>query len=750
MPEIIELSSSPPASLPGRTRSSALTAHTALPQPASISDILASRKDIDIEQLSDGELDAMLMSSPAGRKLMARLSQHSSPTKLQPISSIKSIRASAHFDDSFFDNFDETEFPIEQPAKKRRLSPPMLNVTASNAVASDDGVFDLSSDLDIASAPQNQRLSTGTNVTVCDLGNDEDDVALPSFSSSAPEPRREMTKKSSTREKNDIIEVPSDDEDPMYDLIPSSSQPAKAAPARVFSDRTHSILANMKAPKSQSLARPRSTSITATMKQSKSKQISKAKNDELDDIIDSSQPGAPCQGPGTIPETASKKKIPAKTRKTTAEKEAEQEEKRSAKEKRALEKQLAADKAEVNKRKTDRKKSAEEMLVFMPAVCRGKALGNQVQLHLKEVNVKVSFYNDEIDMTQDDGQAKNLGKIIKWKREVKATYDEIKEEWMPLGRTKIQPEKHILVYLTGEELCTIAAADIHNQSVNNSEQWPPSEESMKESISTYIVLLGSRHPGCTIIMLIEGLASFIKRIANTKNREYQSAVRSQNPALDDSAIPSSSTQPTSSSRAPKKRKQSKPVVDLTFFDNDICEMLQLHMQLDHPGLHIHHTTSVATSAKQIDSFTQHLSTRPYRQTELERNLAHASFCMASGQFRTGQGDAKETFIKMLEQVNRLTVSMAHGIIDAGYDSPAKLVQGFKKAEDRVTGGGRSLGGDTGLERQGREKAKLLLEDVKKAANKDGAWNNQRLGPQISKRLWKVFMSNDEDARDGVA
>ena len=273
---------------------------------------------------------------------------------------------------------------------------------------------------------------------------------------------------------------------------------------------------------------------------------------------------------------------------------------------------------------------------------------------------------------------------------------------------------------------------------------------MKESLTTYVVLLGSRHPGCTIVLLIEGLGSFIKRIANTKNRDYQTNVRAQNPGLEDPAVPSSSTQPTSSGRAPKKRKQSKPVIDLTFFDNDICEILQLHIQLAHPGLHIHHTTSVATSAKQIDSFTQHLSTRPYRQTELERNLAHASFCMASGQFRTGQGDAKETFIKMLEQVNRLTVSMAHGIVDAGYDSPAKLVKGFKKAEDRVTGGGRSLGGDTGLERQGREKAKLLLEDVKKAANKDGAWNNQRLGPQISKRLWKVFMSNDENMRDGIA
>lgn len=735
MAEIIDLLSSPPAPPPGRTRLSAPTDLTALPQPASILDIFLPRNDTDVEQLSDGELDVMLMSSPA---------------KLRSKSSIKSFRASVQFDDSFFDSFDDAEFPIEQHAKKRRLSPPMFNMATSNAVASKDEVFELSSEPDIASKSQNQRLSAGTNVTVCDLDSDKDDFALPILSSSAPAPRHGVAKNTSTRREKDVIEILSDDEAPMYDSIASPSQPARTAQAKLFSDRTNSILANIKEPRGRSIARSRSTSITATMKQSKPKQILKAKRDDLDDITDSSQPGVVCQSPEKSLDTTNKRKAPAKTRKTAAEKEAEQGEKRLAKERQAAEKQLAADKAEVNKRKTDRKKSAEEMVVFMPAVFRGKALGNQVELHMKEVNVNVSFYNDEIDMTQDDGEVKSLGKIIKWEREVKATYDELKEEWMPLGRTKRQPEKHILVYLTGEEFCTIAAACPHGHSANSLEHWPPSEESMKESLTTYVVLLGSRHPGCTIVLLIEGLASFIKRIANTKNREYQTGVRAQNPGPEDPVATSSSTQPTSSGRAPKKRKQSKPAIDLTFFDNDICEILQLHIQLAHPGLHIHHTTSVATSAKQVDSFTQHLSTRPYRQTELERNLAHASFCMASGQFRTGQGDAKETFIKMLEQVNRLTVSMAHGIVDAGYDNPAKLVKGFEKAEDGVTVGGRSLGGNTGLERQGREKSKLLLEDVKKAANKDGAWNNQRLGPQISKRLWKVFMSNDENMRDGIA
>ena len=50
--------------------------------------------------------------------------------------------------------------------------------------------------------------------------------------------------------------------------------------------------------------------------------------------------------------------------------------------------------------------------------------------------------------------------------------------------------------------------------------------------------------------------------------------------------------------------------------------------------------------------------------------------MESGQVKTGE-DRDDTYIKMLQEVSRITLSMAHGIA-AEYTDVASLVQGLKK------------------------------------------------------------------------
>ena len=52
-----------------------------------------------------------------------------------------------------------------------------------------------------------------------------------------------------------------------------------------------------------------------------------------------------------------------------------------------------------------------------------------------------------------------------------------------------------------------------------------------------------------------------------------------------------------------------------------------------------------------------------------------SFCMDSGQVKTGD-DKEDTYIKMLQEVNLVTVSMANGIA-AKYPDVSKLLSGFK-------------------------------------------------------------------------
>lgn len=53
-----------------------------------------------------------------------------------------------------------------------------------------------------------------------------------------------------------------------------------------------------------------------------------------------------------------------------------------------------------------------------------------------------------------------------------------------------------------------------------------------------------------------------------------------------------------------------------------------------------------------------------------------SFCMDSGQVKTGD-DNDDTYIKMLQEVKMITVSMAHGIA-VKYPTVNRLLCGFKE------------------------------------------------------------------------
>lgn len=53
----------------------------------------------------------------------------------------------------------------------------------------------------------------------------------------------------------------------------------------------------------------------------------------------------------------------------------------------------------------------------------------------------------------------------------------------------------------------------------------------------------------------------------------------------------------------------------------------------------------------------------------------SAFCMDVGQVKTGD-DKRDTFVKMLQEVNRVTASMAYGVVER-YPSVGDLVGGFK-------------------------------------------------------------------------
>jgi crossover junction endonuclease EME1 len=95
--------------------------------------------------------------------------------------------------------------------------------------------------------------------------------------------------------------------------------------------------------------------------------------------------------------------------------------------------------------------------------------------------------------------------------------------------------------------------------------------------------------------------------------------------------------------------------------------------------------------------------------------------MDSGQIKTGDGP-QDTYIKILDQMPRLTPSMAYGIA-AEFPSVQALVKGLQ------------------------ENGALALEDCRKSANKDGAFTDRRVGQAISRRVHRVFLGRNEMSTD---
>jgi crossover junction endonuclease EME1 len=275
-----------------------------------------------------------------------------------------------------------------------------------------------------------------------------------------------------------------------------------------------------------------------------------------------------------------------------------------------------------------------------------------------------------------------------------------------------------MVHLTAADFAGLVAADAGSNRLEST----ISEKAMTENIDRHVSCLRRRYRDCKPIYLIEGLEAFLRKNNTVKNRAYTAAVLSQLPSGGSSALPDSSqARPTKKKKSKTNKAPTAP--DYSFIDTELAESLLLHLQLNHSVL-IHHTATPSDTAFWIRTFTEHISTIPYRHERMSLNDAGAAFCMDTGQVKTGD-DARDTYAKMLQEVQRVTPAMAYGIANR-YPNVRALVKAF------------------------REEGRLVLEDVRKGANKDGAVTDSRLGPAVSKRLYKVFMGKNEWSTDGIA
>jgi len=260
-------------------------------------------------------------------------------------------------------------------------------------------------------------------------------------------------------------------------------------------------------------------------------------------------------------------KVAAKEQKAK-EKEEDQERKRLLKEERFREKRIAADLAEVNKSKLDKKDSTIEMIVDLPASIDGQSVDTQSKQFLKNLSVDATLYQSPIP------------NVIKWRRKMKARWNAELDHWEPMEQMEIHEEKHVMCLMPAKEFVTLAM-----------------EQNDGQDIDTHVAKLKSAFNGCIPIYLVEGLHVWMRKNKTAENRAYQAKVNSLTQG-DDLA---STGQPIS--------RKKKPAVEIV--DEDLIEDTLLRLQIMHCCL-VHHTSAPLETAEWVANFTQHISTIPYR------------------------------------------------------------------------------------------------------------------------------------------
>ena len=244
------------------------------------------------------------------------------------------------------------------------------------------------------------------------------------------------------------------------------------------------------------------------------------------------------------------------------EKEHEKERKRLEREEKAKEKRMEADIAEVNKSRLDKKESTREMIVDLPASMDGTRLGDKARLRFQEIGADVALYQSPVP------------NVVKWRRKVKARWNEELDRWDPLDSMVIEEEKHILCFMSAEEFSQRAMCAEGD-----------------EDIELHHTRLKSTYNDRTPIYLIENLHGLMNKRRTAQNRAFQAQVNGQD----------------YNTYNQRKNAQQEGLQ----LDEDRIEDALLRLQVEH-GCLVHHTREISDSALWIAHFTQHISAIPYR------------------------------------------------------------------------------------------------------------------------------------------
>ncbi|OAX83000.1 hypothetical protein ACJ72_02645 [Emergomyces africanus] len=600
----------------------------------------------------------------------------SRPSTTAPQQRARASRTTILSDDSIFDWGDPT------PPKKRRLSPQCdLTPPRQPGPPPKTNALLVFSDLEdsIISSPATRLHNNYTSTT--NNSKWSGDVSDPIESTSpVVDPTTTHGGDNHTRKAPDVITI--DDSIMESDELPSPRGPRNGLPPPALkshlSDRTATLLSRIQARSSSEPAKSKhSTHVSKSI--APRSRIRVPNSVKMTDVDDDSLP--------SVPPTLKPKRAP---KPSTADKEIREAERQAIKERREREKEEEKER----KQKLKEQKAKEKQLAADLAEANKRKFGKKMSTPEMIIDMSSTFEDSSVgnqvtEFMRHLGVEKHfvstrIPNVVTWRRKMTARYNNEAAHWEPCPLT-IKKENHVLCFLSAQEFVDMSLANAESDN----------------TLESHVLRVKRNYPGCKPIYLIEGLTLWMRKNSNSRNRAYQASVLRE---LESSSQPQQPQQPPKRQRKPKPTVPPPPPVD-----DDAIEDSLLQLQVQH-GCLIQHTVAPAESAEWIKNFTEHISTIPYRQEII--NLHDASFCMDVGQVKSGENNA-DTYVKMLQEIQRVTAPISYGITTQ-YPTVGELVREFK------------------------EQGPLILEDVKKCANKSGVLTDARVGPAMSKRLYKVF------------
>ena len=255
------------------------------------------------------------------------------------------------------------------------------------------------------------------------------------------------------------------------------------------------------------------------------------------------------------------------------EREEGKERKRQERDEKKREKQVAAELAEANKIKTDKKMSTPEMIVDLPSSMIDTPVNTQIRELLRRLQIQMESYTSPVR------------NVIRWRRKVTVSFSEELGYWKRVPES-IRNENHVMCLISAKEFVTLIAS--HSTNVD------------KDDLDIHVARMRSVFPDCTLIYMIEGLDSWLTRARTKKNKAYQTAVRGHGDCQTGIA-PSLNEVPNTHSEGSAE----------TLIDEDVVEDALLRLQVTDKCL-VHQTAASLETAEWVASFTQHISTIPYR------------------------------------------------------------------------------------------------------------------------------------------